>query len=420
LNANSFPVLVLVVALSIVPYAYGVIFGAVKQLDAGLQEAAAVCGASRFRALRSIVLPVLRPAILAGALLSGVVAASEVSYPLVLSPGTGITVLPVIIYEHVILQGNIGPARAMSTLLTVLTVVGMLIYARAVARGSFVTVGGRGLRVPRAPLGRWRFLATFTVLLFLTLALVLPLVTVVYLSLVNLWTAAVFREPLSLIHYRIVLADHQNLLGLINSSWLAITSATLVVAFGFLVAFARVRRPGAVSRVISVVTTLPLGIPSVALGFAVLDSFSGYPLPLYGTPLILIVGYVIHALPFGVRNSEASLLQIGAELEEAAAVSGDSMLGTFYRITIPLVRAPILAAWALAFIILFRDFAISVFVYTPETVVSAVSLWNIYENASIPTTCAYAAIMAAVSAAVVFLALLFSRRAGFESPRIVA
>jgi ABC-type Fe3+ transport system permease subunit len=114
------------------------------------------------------------------------------------------------------------------------------------------------------------------------------------------------------------------------------------------------------------------------------------------------------------------LLQIGAELEEAAAVSGDSMLGTFYRITVPLVRAPILAAWALSFIILFRDFAISVFVYTPETVVSAVSLWNIYENASIPTTCAYAAIMAAVSAAVVFLALLFSRRAGFESPRIVA
>jgi ABC-type Fe3+ transport system permease subunit len=124
----------------------------------------------------------------------------------------------------------------------------------------------------------------------------------------------------------------------------------------------------------------------------------------------MIIGYLIHQLPLGVRNSEAGLLQITPELEEAAGVCGDSPMGVFYRITGPLLRRPLLATFAIAFIVLYRDLAISIFLFTPATLVSAVVLLAIYDNGSLPATCAYAVIMALISAAAVWVVLLTGTR----------
>ena len=76
LNAFSIPVVVMLMSFYVVPYVYGPVHAAFVQSDASLIEASRVCGASPASAFFTITIPVLRPAILAGALIGGVMAGS--------------------------------------------------------------------------------------------------------------------------------------------------------------------------------------------------------------------------------------------------------------------------------------------------------------------------------------------------------
>lgn len=409
LDAFSVPVLVLVMALYVVPYIYGPVYSAFLQLDASLQEAAQAAGAGFFAVAKSIVLPVLRPAILAGTLIGGVTAASTFVIPLILASGTGVRVIPTLIYQLVNQEGRAAPATALSSLLSVFTIVGLFLYMRAIGQSSFVTVGGKGVRAKRVHLGPWQWSATVLLLTFLALAIGLPLLALLYVSLIGFWSAEAFQQSLSLIQYVTLPSRPFVLPSLFNSIWLAAAGATLAVAIGLVVAYVQLRNPTNVNRALSLTATLPLGIPAIVLGLAVLFAYTGYPLPLYGTPSILILAYCLHMLPVGSRYAEAGLRQIAPELEEAGRVFGGSPFTVFARIILPLVREPVLAAWTISFIILFRDLPISILMYTASTIVSSVSLLNIFEQGSLPATAAFSIVITLISCLAVWTVIKLSR-----------
>jgi iron(III) transport system permease protein len=401
LNAYSIPVIVMLMSFYVVPYVYGPAFAAFTQVDASLLEAARICGAEPRSTFLTITVPILRPAILAGALIAGVMAASMFAIPLILSSGTGLRVIPTQIYQYINQEGRPAPATAMASLLSAATIVAMFLYLRTLSRGRFVTVSGKGARRPRVRLGRWRWMASGAVLLFLMLAFVVPLASVIYLSLVGFWSGDVFSQPLSLEQYRRVVEFPSAMRALFNSTWLSALASTLALLFGLLVSYRRLRRPHAGNRLLAFLTSLPLGVPSIVLGLAFLFAFTGAPLPLYGTAAILVLAYTVHVLPISMRNSEAGLRQIAPELEEAGRVCGDTQGGVMRRILVPILRQPLLAAWALTFIILFRDISISVLLYTPSTIPSAVALLSIFDQGWITGAAAYSVIVTAISIVVV-------------------
>lgn len=409
LDANSLPVLVAVMAIYTIPYAYGPIAAALGQVDASLLEAAEVAGADHVQVIWRTLMPLILPGILAAALLSGVSAAAQIGIPLILAPGTGVSVLPTLIFVQMLQQGAVEAARVESVVLSLLTVIGLAGYGLVLRGRAFTTVGGKGLRTARFRLRAWRYPATALIVAFVIAAIACPLFALGYLSLVPLWTRRIFDEPLSLVQYGYVMTQSTAISGLINSTWLTTVSASIVTGIGLVIAVGQLRRSSRLSGVISLITTMPLGIPGVAIGVAVLTAFIGPPLPLYGTAAILVVGYVIHALPLGVRNSEAGLRQLATELEEAAHICGDSSIGTIRRVTWPLLRRSILVGWGLTFITLFRDLSVSVFLYTPATVVSSVALFNIFSDGNLPASAAYAVITAALSGVIVWGVLLVSR-----------
>jgi len=104
-----------------------------------------------------------------------------------------------------------------------------------------------------------------------------------------------------------------------------------------------------------------------------------------------------------MRSSDAGLLQVSPELEEAALVCGDSRTGTVARVLLPALRRPLLTVWGLSFIILFRDISTSILLYTPETVPSSVALLSIFDQGWMTGAAAYSIIITLISAAVVAL-----------------
>ncbi len=410
LNAFSLPVIIMLMTFYVVPYIYGPVNGAFRQVDASLLEAARACGASSSATLWTVTLPLLRPALLAGGLIGGVMVASMFAIPLILSSGTGLNVIPTQIYHYINQEGRPGPAMAMASLLTIVTVTAMGFYFKVLGRGRFVTVAGKGARRVRVALGIWRWPATLFVLLFLFLAMVVPLLTLLYLSLVGFWSNNVFSQPLNFVQYQRLVDFPAAVQGLYNSTWLAGVGATLALVGGFIASYRRLRVPSLVTRSVAFLAGLPLGIPSIVLGLAFLYTFTGGPLPLYGTAFILIACYAIHVMPIAMRNSDASLLRVSPELEEAGLVCGDTRSGIVWRILLPAIRQPLLTAWGLSFIILFRDLSISILMYTSSTTPSSVALLGIFDQGWITGAAAYSIIMTVISAGVVAMIIKTSSR----------
>lgn len=403
LNAFSLPVIVMLTTFYVVPYIYGPAHAAFAQMDGTLVEAARICGASARSAAASIMLPIIRPAVLAGSLIGGVMAASMFAIPLVLASGTGLHVMPTEIYQYINQEGRIPPALAMASLLAAVTATAMVGYSRLLGRRRFVTVTGKRAPVRPARLGMLRWPATALVLLFLLLAFVLPIICLLYLSFVGFWSANVFAQKLSLAQYRQLIDFPTAAPALFNSVWLAGLASLLALAAGFAVSYRHLRQPGLGNRLLAVAAALPLGVPSIVLGLAFLVAFTGGPLPLYGTPAIIVVAYAVHVLPIASRNCEAAIRQVAPDLEEAARVCGDTRGGALRRVLVPLLRQPLVSAWALTFIILFRDLPISILLYTPATVPSAVAMMSIYDQGWLTGVAAYAIIVTGISIAVVLV-----------------
>lgn len=408
-SASSGITVVIVLALHVIPYMYGPVYAAFCRVDANLVEAARSTGASGFTAFLTIVLPIVRPAILAGTLIAGVNAAASFSIPYILSGASGVSVLPTSIYSQVLAEGNTGLATALSSILTAITLIATLIYIRLLGRGSFATVGGKGLRPMRVALGRWRYPTAVALVAVLVLSFILPLAALCYLSFVGLWSVNVFSQPISFVQFQQIFDDPGALGAIWNSAWISAVSATLSLAVGFAGAIVLLRRRGLSGNLIRICFTLPLGVPPLVTGLAMLTAFIRPPLDLYGTVGLIVLGFAVLAMPVAFQYSESALRQVAAELAEAAAVTGHSPLSTLMRVTLPIVRRPLLVAWGTIFIILTQEIGVAIMVYTPSSIVGSVWMFNYFTSGLLPTAAAYSLLLTVMSALIVWMILRLNR-----------
>ena len=206
------------------------------------------------------------------------------------------------------------------------------------------------------------------------------------------------------------LRDGASTAALGNSLLLAAGSATLAALLTICIAWLAVRRKVRGSGSLDVLVSLPLAIPGLILGTALLFVYLRAPLPVYGTLWILLIAYVTQALPYGMRFSAAALAQVGAELDEAARVSGADGWQRARRVLLPLVLPGLVAGWLYLAISAMRDLAASVVVAGPETRVVAVRIFEQYESGELPEMAALAVMELAVVAVLAVAGVVALRR----------
>jgi iron(III) transport system permease protein len=121
---------------------------------------------------------------------------------------------------------------------------------------------------------------------------------------------------------------------------------------------------------------LPLTIPGLVLGVALLTIYLRIPIPIYGTLWILFMAYLTRYMPYGMRYASTSMFQIGRELEESAQMSGASWWHTFRRVIIPLLAPGLIAGWIYIVIVSFRELGSSVLLYSPGKEVLSIVIWE--------------------------------------------
>lgn len=378
LNVFSLTGLILTALPNGVAFVFLTMTPAFSNMDPALEEAARMKGATAFGAVRDITIPLMRPALMSGALLAFATSLAMYGPPQML----GIDVLTVAI-RNALVDLDFSLASVSAIVLIGLSVIALLLQRLSIRHGErYRTLGGKAFAARSVDLGWGTHALSVLGLLYTLIALVVPYGGMLTASLMKSIGNGFSADNWTLANYVVIFTDRGILRAAMLSFGLATASATIVVLTGVVVAYVvlRTRLPG--RSALDYLSIMPLAIPGTALAFALVVAYLNWPLNLlgfYGTPMILLVAYLARFIPVGVRNSQSSLLQIAPELEEASRVFGANEAKTLWRITVPLMLPSIVYTWILVFIMAVPELSASVILrgFGTQTISTALlGIWS--------------------------------------------
>lgn len=232
--------------------------------------------------------------------------------------------------------------------------------------------------------------------------LTLPTVIVLLASLNPTAILSFPPEVLSLRWYENALTYPQFRRAAVNSLIVTAASAVIALPLGTGAALALVREPLRARTVWAAVLLSPLVVPGVAAGLGLLILAAG--LGLLASRVVLITAHVILVLPFVVRSVAVSVANLDPMLERAAASLGASPWRVFCRVTLPLLRPGLFAAFLFAVIVSANEFVVSLFVSTRITEILPVAMFTYVVNYTDPTIAAMSMLFIVATFVAVFVA----------------
>lgn len=412
-NIYTLPGMILVEGLLDLPIAYLIIAPAMNSFDVSLEESSKVCGASHWRTLMRITLPVLRPAILASIILVIVRSLASFAVPSVLGMPGRIYVLPTHIYK-IISSGfaaDYGQASAIGMSALAASIVLIYLYRYLTSESSrFVTISGRGFKPTLIDLKAYKY-PLFTIVGILSFILIiLPVIVLLYTSFLPYSMVPSLKafSMMSLKNWYEVLKDPLSLLSLKNSLILGVGGATLGVILSIFVAYVIVKVRTKAAGILESLSFLSFSFPGIVIGVGFMWFF--VQTPLYGTIWVLLIAYIATYLPYGIRPMSSAFIQIHSSLEESSRVSGAGAWTTMRRIVIPLLIPGIVSGWILMATMFVRELTVSVVLSRPGSEVLAVQILRFSEDGLWGQLSALGIIMIVISSALVMIVTMIGNK----------
>jgi iron(III) transport system permease protein len=366
--------------------AFTVIAAALATVNGDLLESAELAGARMRQIFTGVILPVVTPAVAAGASLAFAGAVSNFAAPALLGLPVRMHTLSTRLFG-MIETGQVKRGFVIAILLIVVAAVLLYVGERLVTgRKSFVTVTGKGARARRFSLGgaRWPLFAVAAVLIALTT--IVPMLILLASSLAPRSRALLSDWTL---HFWIGASDPGFAQGqagifrnpdLLRALWstlgLGICVALASTLLGLAVAHAIARHKNTLlAGALAQICFVPLLIPGIAFGAAYIALFGAPigPLPaLYGTFALLALAATAYLLPFAVQSGRSVMGQVSSDLDESARMTGASFIRRLCAITAPLTLRGLIAGALMVFVKIVRDLSLVVLLFTGATPVLSV------------------------------------------------
>ncbi len=407
LNIYSLPGMIFVRSTTGIALVFLLVSASLRSMDPALEEAAYASGSGLWTAMRRVTLPLVRPAIVAAGLLLFVEGIESFDTPLFLGAPAGIYVFTSKIFFA--LNRTTSPdyayATALSSIILILTVAGVLVQQRFLKRAQrFVTVTSR-FRPGVIPLGKWKYLTGLIVLGYVLIVIGLPL-GIVFLASLSPFFLSPSLEMFSLLGFSQYARLFDNPLlvrAFPNTLILASVAPLLTVFIATAAQYIVVKTTLRGRTFLDALGFAPIVVPSTVLAVGMIWFYLRFPIKIYGTLMILFLAYSARFLPTATRLVSGTIYQIHNELEESARACGSSTLGTFRKITLPLLKNGFISSWAYGFIITMREFNASLFLYTFGSEVVTVLIYNYWDSGYSGPTAALTLVLGATSLTVYFI-----------------
>jgi iron(III) transport system permease protein len=386
--------------------AFVMIAASMKSMDPALEESARVIGASKLRTALTVTLPLVMPGVLGATLFVFAEMLGSFAAALVIGIPARVYVITTAIWDSTLsYPPAYGRASAMGLALFIV-MFGMLTFYRwIIGRGSYATITGKAFRPRLMDMGRLSWLLFGVCLLYILIAVVLPIAALVLTSFQRFATALLHQAQWTLANYDTALALGPVRQALVNSLMLGFGVASVGVLVMALLVWTIYRSQLIGRGAIEYLAMFPQAVPRLVFGLALLWAWLNMPIPIYGTLWLLALAYFTVMLPLGVRTLAGVVLQIDKSLEECARVCGAGWVHQMRTVTLPLLKPGMLAAWLLIFMACVRELGASVFLMGPNAKVIAPSIVSAFASSGIELTAAMALIQ--TFTVIVALVILF-------------
>src|SRR5918992_2558514 len=342
---------------------------AFRRMDASMEEASRMSGASPFMTMVRITIPAMTPVIIVVFLLSVIRIFSSFETELLLGVPWGFYVYSTKIVDLARQEPPlVNQAAALGSIILLFLVAFIPLQRKLITRRQFTTVTGQ-FKPKIIDLGPWRYPATAFVALVIFVLDVVPLLSVLGGSFMTRFGFFNLPKTWTLEYWQMALGDPRILQGLQNTLIIAV-SAALVGAFFFsLIAYVliRTRLPG--RSLLDSICWLPSAIPGVLSGLGLLWMFLGTPVfrPFYGTLFLLVIAVVLGGITLATQILKANFVQLGTELEEASRMSGAGFWRTYLAVVLPLMAQTIALVCVLKFMFAAQHNSAIILLATSET-----------------------------------------------------
>ena len=370
----------LVMGIHYAPFAYILIGGILRNMDANLEEAATILKADRWRIIRKVTLPIVMPALISTVLL--VFSSTMASYAVpvfVGSPGNFYVLSTML---RALYSSSYSGQSYVMTLVLVMIGVGMLSLNQAVIgkRKSFTTVTGKSGQVSYVKLKGNTVISVIMVVLLFFMA-IFPIFSFALESLcevqgdystltLKFWLS---REPIGGFHIAVgegILFNPTIWKALGGSILLSLVVSLVVGTSGFLIGYGVSKKRGSrAATLLSNVAFFPYLIPSMAFG-SIFLAVSTKLLFLRGTFLLLVLVASIKYLPFASRSGTSAMMQLSGEIEEAAIIVGAPWITRMTKILFPIQKSSFISGYLLPFVSCIRELSLFVLLTTSGTLIT--------------------------------------------------
>ena len=395
------PGMVLSMTFSAFPHAVMILLASLSLSDARLYEAADSLATSEWRKFVTITLPGARYGIISAAMVVFTMAVSEFGVPKVI--GANYSVLAIDIYKQVIGQQNFQIGAVVGLILLVPALVAFFVDHAVRVRQKALLSARSVPYVPKPAPARDRLLLAFVLLMSAAMLVVIGMA--VFGSFVKVWP---YNLSFTLNHYTYGFEEtgvenaYRN--SLTMAAWCALIGALLTFAGAYWVE--KTRGADLVRPIVRLQAMLPMAIPGLVLGIGYILFFNHPANPLnvlYGTMGILVLSTIVHFYSSSHLTAVTALKQLDNEFESVSASLKVPFYKTFWRVTVPVCLPSIIDISRYYFVNAMTTISAVVFLYSPKTMLAAISIVQLDEAGAIGSAAAMATLIVATSGVVTLL-----------------
>jgi iron(III) transport system permease protein len=408
--------IILVLGVQYAPLVFLTLRAGLRTLPQELLEAAMAGGAKPLRVIRTIVIPLMTPPLLAGVALCFVSCLGNFGIPALLGIPGNYLVLPTLIYQRL---AGFGPAvlsevAVLSVLIGMIAIVGIVAQDLLLSRRDFRTASA-AVEARAFELRRWRRPVELVLWTLAFVVLALPLTALAMTSLVPAVGVALDSTSATIENYRFVLFEHAAARRAFRNSFgLSATAAVAIVLITVPLAYFLVWRRSRLLRAVNVVTEVPYAVPGVVLAIAAILLFLK-PLPvvgvsLYNTIWIILFCYLARFLVLGLRPVVSGYHQLDRTLEEAAQIVGARLIRRLVTVILPLVAPAAAAGALLIFLTAFNELTVSALLWSTGSETLGVVFFSFQQGGDSNYAAALGMLTVVVSVTLMLSTLLLAGR----------
>jgi iron(III) transport system permease protein len=414
-NIYSLPGLIFVISCYTFPYVFTLVSNSLDRTPGELEDASSILGGGRWYTARRVTIPLVLPAIMAGALIAFLQAMTLFGSPAILALPAGFHTMTTKIWSLFNYPPKLELAAAASVPLLILTVILLRGEQMILGRRGYSIVGGKYGAPRLIPLGRMKWPAFALCVFVLLQPVFLPYAALFNAAFSPVATTLLTPANFTLHNIQFVMFELSAVKPALNNTVILGTlTATAGTALALIIAYVTARRAVTGWRALGFLATAPVAIPGIVLGVGLFLSYTRPPFILYGTLWILLLAFVTISLPSAYQQLQAAFRTIHPELEDASRILGASRLRSLRDITAPLLRTGVIATWCFIFVGVMRELSAAIILFTSQTKVISVLIYDLNESGDLGAISVIGLAMLIITFAVV---ITINRIPGFGQTR---